>query len=399
MEKEYIEWVMKLQCPRCLNEDKRLFAQGKRGVYCRACIGFKRQLIEEEKSPKESFVKDLDSKLELSFTLSKQQKEISLKLKEIIKEKDCLINAVCGAGKTEMLLDMLQDCFGSKKSVAIAIARRQVVLELVERLNSYFPNVNIIPVCQGYTSKTEGDMIVCTTHQLYRYYQAFDVLVIDEPDAFPYKGNAVLKGIAKTSCRGHRVFLTATPDDDLMNEVKSGKMAMLSLNQRPHGFPLPEPDVFVNLPMLCFLHLLSWLNKKKNYRQVMLFVPTIKMANHMFYFLRLWLNCCVCTSKTKNRDDTIERFRRKEIQCCICTSVLERGVTFIGVDVVVYQADHPVFDEAALVQIAGRAGRKKEDPYGEVKFYAFSKKREVDQCIERIKTANQTLSFVQSAYE
>ena len=74
-------------------------------------------------------------------------------------------------------------------------------------------------------------------------------------------------------------------------------------------------------------------------------------------------------------------------------------MTFIGVDVVVYQADHPVFDEAALVQIAGRAGRKKEDPYGEVKFYAFSKKREVDQCIERIKTANQTLSFVQSAYE
>lgn len=298
-------------------------------------------------------------------------------------------------GKTEMLLDMLQECFDTGKRVAIAIARRQVVLELAERLNAYFPNVNIIPVCQGYTSKTEADMIVCTTHQLYRYYQSFDVLVIDEPDAFPYKGNKVLKGIAKTSCRGHRVFLTATPDQDLMEEVNSGRMRMLSLNQRPHGFPLPEPQVFISFPTLCFLHLLNWLKKKKNQRQVMLFVPTIKMANRMFGFLRFWLNCCVCTSKSVNRDEAIERFRKKQVQCCICTSVLERGVTFGGVDVVVYQADHPVFDEAALVQIAGRAGRKKEDPYGEVQFYAFSKNREVDQCIERIKAANRTLSNVQ----
>lgn len=50
-----------------------------------------------------------------------------------------------------------------------------------------FKTLKVVPVCQGYTEITEGDLIVCTMHQLYRYHQAFDLLVMDEVDAFPYK--------------------------------------------------------------------------------------------------------------------------------------------------------------------------------------------------------------------
>lgn len=88
---------MKLKCPRCLNEDQRLFAKGAKGIYCRACIAFKRQLIEEEMKVSDTNVELLDGELELSFSLTKKQKEISMSLKEIIKEQDCLIHAVCGA--------------------------------------------------------------------------------------------------------------------------------------------------------------------------------------------------------------------------------------------------------------------------------------------------------------
>ena len=37
-------------------------------------------------------------------------------------------------------------------------------------------------VCGGHTEVTDGDLIICTTHQLYRYYRAFDLLILDEPD-------------------------------------------------------------------------------------------------------------------------------------------------------------------------------------------------------------------------
>lgn len=35
-------------------------------------------------------------------------------------------------------------------------------------------------------------LVICTTHQLLKYYQAFDLLIIDEIDSFPYAGNPQL---------------------------------------------------------------------------------------------------------------------------------------------------------------------------------------------------------------
>lgn len=44
-------------------------------------------------------------------------------------------------------------------------------------------------------------------------------------------------------------------------------------------------------------------------------------------------------------------------------------MTFPSIDVAVIGADHEVFDEAALIQIAGRAGRSADDPDGDVTFF------------------------------
>lgn len=34
--------------------------------------------------------------------------------------------------------------------------------------------------------------MIATTHQLLKFYQAFDLLIVDEVDAFPYVDNPVL---------------------------------------------------------------------------------------------------------------------------------------------------------------------------------------------------------------
>ena len=75
-----------------------------------------------------------------------------------------LIKAVCGAGKTEIVVPVIAAMLRKKKKVCFAIARRQVVLELAARLQKIFPRAAVVPVCQGYTQRLSGDLIICTTH-------------------------------------------------------------------------------------------------------------------------------------------------------------------------------------------------------------------------------------------
>src|SRR5699024_9470326 len=93
-------------------------------------------------------------------------------------------------------------------------------------------------------------------------------------------------------------------------------------------------------------------------------------------------------AEDKNREEKIKKFRNRDIYFLITTTILERGVTFPSVDVAVIDAGNHVFDEAALVQIAGRAGRSQDDPDGEVIFFHDGKTNAMCQAIDSIKKMN-----------
>ncbi len=377
-----------MQCPRCLNTDRAYFYKGSRGWYCRRCISFGRIMLEEENDPVSlSSVNEGSGEYTLQYPLTKAQAEIAVKCASLIGSGDVLLHCACGAGKTELVVLSISKMLEKGKKVCFAIPRRQVVLELRERLAQYFPHAVVTAVCGGHTSVTDGDLIICTTHQLYRYYQAFDLLILDEPDAFPFRGDPVLHGIARTSCKGHTVYLTATPDDQLMNRVRKGTLARLVLNERPHGHPLPVPVVKRGGVLTLWIRMIMWLRRNSEHPRI-IFVPTILQAEWFGRLLKPVTGCFVCTSKTENRDEVIEAYRKEPAGIIIATTVLERGVTIKGADVCIYQADHPVFDEAGLVQMAGRAGRSFERPYGEVLFLLKEKSRTVDNCVRQIREAN-----------
>ena len=93
-------------------------------------------------------------------------------------------------------------------------------------------------------------------------------------------------------------------------------------------------------------------------------------------------------AENPDRAKKVQRFRDREITVIITTTILERGVTFPSVDVAVIDAGHDVFDEAALVQIAGRAGRSADDPTGEVIFFHDGKTEAMVQAIRAIQKMN-----------
>ncbi len=377
-----------MRCPRCLNEDPAYFYKGVKGYYCRKCISFSRICIEDSIEEVNLELPQIKSEeYTLEYPLTDEQQRISHLCATKIEETDILIHAVTGAGKTELVVETISNMLAKKKKVCFAIARRQVVLELADRFRKIFPHAKVVEVCGGHTSQLDGDLIVCTTHQLYRYYNAFDLLILDEPDAFPFYGNVVLHGIASTACSKHHIYLTATPDETLIQKVKEGSLFVLNLDQRPHKYPLPVPRISNHFFIGRIISLLCWIKEYDNTPR-MIFMPTIAMAKKLHFFLSMLMNVYICTSKTENRDEVIEKFRQDEQGICICTTVLERGVTIKKVNICIYLADHHVFNEAALIQMAGRAGRNFHYPKGDVLFITSKKSEVVDKCIQEIERAN-----------
>lgn len=341
-------------CRRCGASEKHFFYKNK----CRRCIGLK---VAKDEMKYFGTVEDIA----IGFELTKEQIEVSTRLASLVNQgKDVYVEAVCGAGKTEMSYELIKDCLNQGLKVGWAIPRREVVMELSSRLSKVFSNLKVVRVCEGYTDELFGDLIVCTTHQLFRYYQYFDVLIIDEPDAFPFAGNEMLQYIAKKATRHNLVYLSATFDSTEDFET-------LTLSKRPSGESVPLPQVVSLFKAIKQIYLWrrEWL---------LIFVPTIKKAK----ILSLFLGCKYICSSSKNKESIIQSFRERK-GILVCTTILERGVTFKDCFVIVLFAGHRVFTKSSLIQIAGRV-RRSMNPYkGEVLFWGNGS--EVRKCLEYTK--------------
>ena len=318
----------------------------------------------------------MDAEYKLQFELSEKQKEISKELINSFEDGvDTLVYAACGSGKTEIVLEVIRHCLEHQKVVGISIPRRQVVLELQKRLGEYFQNIEVIAVCEGYTDVLSGDLIICTTHQLFRYHNTFDLLIVDEPDAFPFANNPLLQKLMRNSVRGSLIYLTATPSED-MKLLKT-----LTLFKRYHGYDLLVPDVVIAPKVILYFRLYQFIPKDS---QLMLFVPSIRTAERLSKLMR---TPCI-HSKTINKEEVLAEFSEKKFKILICTTIMERGITIEGVNICVLFADHVVYSKASLIQIAGRVGRLASSPTGDGLFLCQRKSRKVDECISELKMMN-----------
>ncbi len=385
-----------MECKRCGNHDENRFAYDPyhKNWYCRNCIAFGRMNEGEPLKIKKYPAKAHDCPYELKYPLTLPQQKAVKEIRRYQEAgRDVLVYAACGAGKTELVMDSIQRYLRMGKKVGFAISRRQVVLEIQERMAQAFPTIQVIAVCEGYTEIVDGDLIICTMHQLYRYAQAFDLLIMDEIDAFPYRGNTLLEVIAESACKGRRLYLTATPDEALLAQVKQGSLAMVELFQRPHAHPLVVPQIVHTLPLFQLLYLWHFLiQKKKEGTQVLVFVPTISLAKSCHNLLKLKFQSAVLTSKSEDKERIIAAFHERRYDLLVCTTVLERGITIKGVDVIVLYSDHEVFSEASLIQIIGRVGRSIEQPSGKGVLLCTRITSDIQRCVRAIKAMNETLS-------
>lgn len=401
-------------CQRCNNTKKSLFANipcarcDESHYYCRKCIAMGRVMECEPlyywTGRSYSWPKMINP-CSWTGTLTKAQENAAGKIVDAVSQgEELLVWAVTGAGKTEMLFPGITKALEQGKRVCISTPRADVVRELLPRLQQAFASIHIQGLFSG-SRDNDGtaQLIIATTHQLLRYRHAFDVLIIDEIDAFPYHHDASLQFAANRAKKENAslIYLTATPRDEQRARIASKKLEHVFVPLRFHGHSLPIPSMIhcTSITKKLPPQFLTWIkNRVKRERQLLVFVPTIKLANDLktplaelliaeeLIFLPSEIEHV--HAEDKNREEKILAFRKKKIYALITTTILERGVTFPSVDVAVLYAGHQVFDEAALIQISGRAGRSPEDPTGEVIFFHDGQTNSMVHAVKSIKQMN-----------
>ncbi|MCC5896202.1 MAG: DEAD/DEAH box helicase family protein [Alkalibacterium sp.] len=377
---------------------------GERCYYCRECIQLgKVRACDELISLAEpnQFQTLTIPALKWEGVLSDQQKEASLAIHESMNRNEKrIIWAVTGAGKTEMLFYGMGKALEKGKRICLASPRIDVCLELAPRLHSAFPEVSSLLLYGGSeVDYSYTQLLVTTTHQLLRFKEAFDVIIIDEIDAFPFHLNAALHFAAEKAGKNvcSVIYLTATPDKSMQRKIKYGEIKSSILPARYHKHPLPVPKgVRMKASLLeesfeqsaVIRHLNTLLAQKKKF---LLFVPTISLMESLVPLFEQYFKCSRFEwvhSKDPCRKEKVTDMREQKLDFLMTTTILERGVTFEHIDVIVVDADHEVYTEAALVQIAGRVGRSAAYPDGEVTFYSRTWTRPIKRAIKQITDMN-----------
>lgn len=393
-----------LRCKTPFQEDWRL---PNNAFYCRECLmlGCVRSDQPLYFFPQKPFVPQEALVWQGRLTPFQQMVSDSLCV-AIDRQESVLVHAVTGAGKTEMIYAVLAKVVRAGGAVCIASPRIDVCIELHKRLERDFSCQ--VSLLHGQSDPyTRSPILVATTHQLLKFYQAFDLVIIDEVDAFPYVDNPVLYQAVENAKKstGLSFYLTATSTEELNRQIEKGKLKRVSLPRRFHGNPLVVPKTVwcprflkhIEKNRLPFVIQQSITKQRNHQWPLLIFAPEIALGQKLASLLRDYFpdeRIDFVSSQTENRLDIVEAFRSGELSILISTTILERGVTFPGVDVMVFAAEDKVYSASSLIQISGRVGRSTDRPTGEVLFFSEGKTQAIETAIREIKAMNQEAGYV-----
>lgn len=392
-----------LFCQRCASLiDPEIASLPVGATYCRACLLLGR--VRSDRGlyylPQQAF--EPGEYLIWQGRLTSWQEGISKRLLEAVGDRrNCLVHAVTGAGKTEMIYQVIDRALRQGQAVCLASPRIDVCIELHKRLSRDFS-------CPIALLHGEGEayfrtpLVIATTHQLLKFYKAFDLLIIDEVDAFPYVDNAMLYHAVDQVMTdgGCQIFLTATSTDELDRKVQKGDLTLLRLPRRFHENPLVVPKKVwlanferdLSKGKLGRRLLRDLVNQRRTGYPLLIFAPEISLGQDLVRTLEAYFpgeRIGFVSSQTLDRLDQVAGFREGQISILVSTTILERGVTFPKVDVFVLEAHHRLYTKASLVQIGGRVGRSMERPTGLLNFYQSGTTIAIEKAIAEIKLMNQ----------
>ncbi|AOV08520.1 DEAD/DEAH box helicase [Sporosarcina ureilytica] len=395
-------------CRRCENEEQSRFTTFHCAkcdgpcAYCRQCLKMGRVSVCTELITwtGEDLVFANEHQMAWQGNLTPLQKKASAELIESNRQKKShLIYAVCGAGKTEILFEPIYELLKEGKRVCLAAPRVDVILELEPRLKAAFPKTPIDALYGGAKPSLEpAQLILATTHQLYRFQEAFDVVFVDEADAFPYTADETLKRAVKKAAKQDAPihFVTATPSKQLIAQATQ-HAAISSIPRRFHGHPLPVPryESLWNYKQkiekgILPPKLVNWIRKRLEREQpFLIFFHHIElMEKALPIFQTVDERIQSVHAAHENRKAHVLALRNNKVPGLLTTTILERGITIPNVQVAVVGAEQQIFTKGALVQIGGRVGRAVTYPDGDFVLFHHGISNAMDDARQEILNLN-----------
>lgn len=399
-------------CHRCHNQQISLFqknacvCQGE-CVYCLQCLPFGKlrscDRLYHLPAAGKYWWRSAKSYCHWTGKLSVQQQETAIELCEAFQQRATrLVWAVTGAGKTEMVFPVIDQALMAGSRVVIATPRIDVANELLPRLQAAFPEIDLLLLHSKSDERYHlTPIVLCSTHQLIRFRDAFDLVIIDEIDAFPFQGDNMLYMAAKRAAKikSCTLLLTATPQKEMRKRITQYQLKASILPARYHRQPLPVPKhIWVGnwraqikkhqIPPVLHKYIRRLLNKK---RRFLLFLPNIELMEQCEQNLRHYFPDIQFTSvsaRDEHRIEKIQQMRDTVYDFLLTTTILERGVTFPAIDVIVLGSEDEIYTLASLVQISGRVGRNIQFSDGEVYFLHQGKTQASVGAIKQIRQMN-----------
>lgn len=395
-------------CNRCLSEDQRHFHAfncrkcGKVCRYCRHCLNMGRVAECDEliywRGPDRLPAGSPTLTWEGRLTLLQERASVELE-ESLLSGRPHLLHAVCGAGKTEILFRPVHRLLSEGKRVCIATPRTDVVLELLPRFDKAIGGT-LIHGLYGGSGHGEGlaGLVIATAHQLYRFREAFDAVIVDEADAFPYSFDKTLRLAVKKALkpRGVLAVVTATPSPAILSEIgREGGRSVIPV--RFHGHPLPVPRT---VPLFGYRKKISagkmpdrlkaWTKERlRNKEPFLIFFPSVPLMEQGHpLFSQLSAEIGAVHASHPDRRSLVLALRGGRIPGLLTTTILERGITIPRLQIAVVGSENAVFDRSAIIQISGRAGRSPEYPDGDVVLFHHGITPEMDAAVREIRRLN-----------
>lgn len=383
------------RCRRCGGRRRAALPKGE--SYCLDCLALGRvstlDVLLTIEEPND-FVPG--SKLRWKGRLTGRQEALSKRLIENSQaSQNQLLWAVTGAGKTEMLFPLIDWALTSGQRVALLSPRVDVVLELAPRLQAAFEVFTQVLYGAQEEHYKYSQLVIGTVHQMLRFYQAFDLMIIDEVDAFPYRNNRMLERALHQALKkeGRFLYLTATPSRKMLSMANRGELVLHQLPGRFHGGKLPELTIHYDprwrkrMTLSLKKSLELWYFEKKPF---FIFVPAVDdlaLLEKQVRQLAIGRGTTVHATDSE-RISKVADMRAGKYDYLITTTILERGVTLPNLQAVIMGGDDPTFTKEALIQMAGRVGRAKDSPLGEVLLFASGPARSIRQAQREIRELN-----------
>jgi len=360
--------------------------------------------------PEENFVSSIRLNLDISFSIA--QYEAFESLARFVRKdslSECLVWEACGAGRPETVFGAVREVLKRGGRVLFGVPRRDVLDDLVARMERAFPGVSVgVRYGKPRPYPKESDIVLASTHQALKYYRSFDLVILDESDAFPYRANPILMNALRRArkAEGKLIYMTPTPAPEIYARAQRGEIKVIQIPVRQHGHPLIIPQIILDKELAndnrVPERLLQLVREslEEDQAQVLVVVPNGSYSQQVAE----WLNSRLLSlriqglkerpilhtsSHDPEREKKVNSYFRGEANILITTGLTGRGDLAPNSNMVVLWSENEIFDEGYLLQLAGRVGWSEAYPGGKVWFVGSRVTREMEGAVRKIRLLNE----------